>query len=72
MTPFIFYVLTEMDKVGAHVLGYFSKEKESPEGNNLACILILPPYQRRGFGKFLIEFSKFYSVLCVLKTYIRM
>lgn len=55
--PFLFYILCEVDKVGAHVVGYFSKEKESPEGNNVACILTLPPYQRQGYGKFLIAFS---------------
>ncbi|GIY51534.1 hypothetical protein CEXT_805281 [Caerostris extrusa] len=55
--PFFFYVLTESDKHGAHLVGYFSKEKESPDGNNVACILTLPPYQRKGFGKFLIAFS---------------
>lgn len=55
--PFLFYVLTEVDRVGAHIVGYFSKEKESPDGNNLACILILPPFQRKGYGKFLIAFS---------------
>ena len=38
-------------------MGYFSKEKESAEGNNLACILTLPPYQRRGYGRFLIALS---------------
>lgn len=55
--PFLFYILTEVDRFGAHVVGYFSKEKESPDGNNLACILILPPFQRKGYGKFLIAFS---------------
>ncbi|CAG2103728.1 unnamed protein product [Medioppia subpectinata] len=55
--PFIFYILCEVDKHGAHIVGYFSKEKESPDGNNLACILTLPPYQRKGYGKFLIAFS---------------
>jgi histone acetyltransferase MYST1 len=55
--PFLFYVLTEVDCDGAHFVGYFSKEKESPEGNNVACILTLPPYQRKGYGKFLIAFS---------------
>lgn len=34
------------------------QEKESPDGNNVACILTLPPYQRRGYGKFLIAFSE--------------
>lgn len=33
------------------------QEKESVEGNNLACICTLPPYQRKGYGRFLIEFS---------------
>merc|ERR1719283_526671 len=49
--------MTEVDNEGAHAVGYFSKEKESPDGNNLACILILPPFQRKGYSKFLIAFS---------------
>ena len=36
---------------------YFSKEKCSEEGYNLACILTLPCYQRKGYGKFLISMS---------------
>ena len=32
--PFLFYILCEIDKQGAHIVGYFSKEKESPEGKN--------------------------------------
>lgn len=55
--PFWFYVLTEVDQNGSHIVGYFSKEKESIECNNLACILTLPPYQRKGYGKFLIALS---------------
>jgi len=55
--PFQFFILTEVDRAGCHVVGYFSKEKESPEGNNVACIMTLPPYQRKGYGKFLIAFS---------------
>ncbi|KAH3856895.1 hypothetical protein DPMN_099490 [Dreissena polymorpha] len=34
------------------------QEKESSEDYNVACILTLPPYQKKGFGKLLIEFSK--------------
>ena len=30
--PFLFYILCEVDKQGAHIVGYFSKEKESPDG----------------------------------------
>lgn len=55
--PFIFYILTECDQYGCHMLGYFSKEKESSENYNLACILTLPQYQRKGYGKVLIAFS---------------
>jgi histone acetyltransferase MYST1 len=54
---FLFYVMCECDERGAHIVGYFSKEKHSEEGCNLACILTLPSYQRRGYGKFLISFS---------------
>lgn len=71
--PFLFYVLTERDPPEAEarrdgagaarcdpprrIVGYFSKEKHTREGYNLACILTLPPYQRRGYGTFLIAFS---------------
>jgi len=49
--------MCECDERGAHITGYFSKEKFSEEGCNLACILTLPAYQKRGYGKFLISFS---------------
>ncbi|ALC48724.1 CG1894, partial [Drosophila busckii] len=57
MDPFFFYVLCEIDRQGSHIVGYFSKEKKSLENNNVACILVLPPYQRKGYGKLLIAFS---------------
>lgn len=41
-----------------HTLPPF-QEKESTEDYNVACILTLPPYQRRGYGKLLIEFSEY-------------
>lgn len=47
----------QRDPTGCHVIGYFSKEKESAENYNVACILTLPQHQRHGFGKLLIEFS---------------
>lgn len=86
--PFVMYVLCEVDKDGCHLVGYFSKERHSPDNHNVACILTLPPYQvtlmwpasllcllrptmsccelisiknaslqRKGYGKFLIQFS---------------
>ncbi|CAF2140141.1 unnamed protein product [Rotaria magnacalcarata] len=55
--PFMFYILTEFDAQGFHIVGYFSKDKESSEDYNLSCILTLPPYQKKGYGHFMIEFS---------------
>ncbi|KAF1751495.1 hypothetical protein GCK72_018049 [Caenorhabditis remanei] len=55
--PFLFYVLTEEDEKGHHIVGYFSKEKESADEYNVACILVLPPFQKKGYGSLLIEFS---------------
>jgi len=55
--PFLFYIMTECDSRGCHTVGYFSKEKNSQEDYNLACILTLPPFQRKGYGKLLISFA---------------
>lgn len=55
--PFLFYIMTKRSDQGHHVVGYFSKEKESADGYNVACILTLPCYQKMGFGKILIQFS---------------
>lgn len=54
---FMFYVLCRRDEDGYQIVGYFSKEKISEQGYNLACILTLPHEQRRGYGKVLIDFS---------------
>ncbi|CRG96234.1 histone acetyltransferase, putative [Plasmodium gallinaceum] len=56
---FLFYVITEYDEYGYHITGYFSKEKYSK--NNVSCILTLPQHQKKGYGKFLINFSYFLS-----------
>ena len=55
--PFLFYVMTTADSSGCHVVGYFSKEKNSVLNYNVSCILTLPPYQRQGYGRLLIDFS---------------
>lgn len=54
---FMFYVLCRKDEMGYQIVGYFSKEKISEMGYNLACILTLPYEQRKGYGKVLIDFS---------------
>ena len=50
--PFLFYVMCVSDDKGFHIVGYFSKEKESSEDYNVACILTLPPYQVCTFYEF--------------------
>ena len=67
--PVLFYILTDADSTRDHVLGFFSKEKVSYDDYNLACIVVLPPYQRMGYGMLLIEFSEFLHVVyCLLLT----
>jgi len=39
------------------VLGFFSKENLSWDANNLACILVFPPYQHRNLGQLLMAVS---------------
>ncbi|KAE8575156.1 hypothetical protein XENTR_v10003740 [Xenopus tropicalis] len=55
--PFLFYVMTEGDNTGCHLIGYFSKEKNSFLNYNVSCILTMPQYMRQGYGKMLIDFS---------------
>ncbi|MBE3049721.1 hypothetical protein IMZ48_45945, partial [Candidatus Bathyarchaeota archaeon] len=40
-----------------HICGFFSKEKLSWDNNNLACILVFPPWQRKGLGSLLMGVS---------------
>lgn len=47
------------------ILSLIMQEKHSEESYNLACILTLPPYQRKGYGKFLIAFCKFPACYCI-------
>lgn len=55
--PFLFYVMATRTDKGFHIVGYFSKEKDCADGYNVACILTLPQYQRKGYGRLLIQFS---------------
>ena len=41
----------------SQIVGFFSKEKMSWDNNNLACILVFPPWQRNGLGKILMGIS---------------
>lgn len=53
----MYYILV----VWGQIVGYFSKEKLSWDNNNLACILVFPPFQNRGCGKKLMAASYFLS-----------
>lgn len=56
--PFMFYIMYDYsDNLEFKFIGYFSKEKLNSTNYNLSCIMTIPIYQRRGFGKFLIDFS---------------
>ncbi|XP_017062509.1 males-absent on the first protein [Drosophila ficusphila] len=55
--PFKFYVMCVKDQDGHHMVGYFAKEKESEMNYNLNCLLVWPPFQRKGYGKLLIALS---------------
>ncbi|KAI0127655.1 acyl-CoA N-acyltransferase [Xylariales sp. AK1849] len=39
------------------IVGFFSKEKMSWDNNNLACILVFPPWQRKSLGGLLMGVS---------------
>ncbi|EAW09531.1 putative histone acetyltransferase (MysT1) [Aspergillus clavatus NRRL 1] len=60
VATFLYYILTftdPQDPDNYHILGFFSKEKLSWDANNLACILIFPPYQHKQLGKLLMGIS---------------
>merc|ERR1739848_675265 len=61
--PFLFYVLTRDDSKGCHLVGYFSKEKHCSQKYNVSCIMTMPHYQRKGYGRLLIDFSYLLSKL---------
>lgn len=60
VVSFLFYLLVFTDPGDPEnyaILGYFSKEKLSWDPNNLACILVFPPYQHKQLGKLLMGVS---------------
>jgi histone acetyltransferase HTATIP/histone acetyltransferase MYST1 len=54
----LYYLFTDAGRTRDHVLGFFTKEKISFDDYNLATIITLPPFQRKGYGMLMIEFSK--------------
>lgn len=63
VVSFLYYILVFTDQNNNdpnetyHILGFFSKEKLSWDANNLACILVFPPYQHKQLGKLLMGVS---------------
>lgn len=59
VTSFNYYLLVHTPPLStsAQIIGFFSKEKMSWDNNNLACILVFPPWQRKGLGKILMGVS---------------
>ncbi|KAF5024923.1 hypothetical protein F66182_3007 [Fusarium sp. NRRL 66182] len=47
----------EAEPPAPRIIGFFSKEKMSWDNNNLACILVFPPWQRKGLGALLMGAS---------------
>ncbi|EMC95843.1 hypothetical protein BAUCODRAFT_71885 [Baudoinia panamericana UAMH 10762] len=59
VSTFLYYplILRSSPHPYGQVVGFFSKEKMSWDNNNVACILVFPPWQRRGLGQVLIAAS---------------
>lgn len=61
VTSFNYYLLVHTPDCTSspevQIVGFFSKEKMSWDNNNLACILVFPPWQRKGLGKILMGVS---------------
>lgn len=66
VSTFLYYLLVQLpsdqsesasDNPYGQVVGFFSKEKMSWDNNNVACILVFPPWQRRGLGQILMAAS---------------
>ena len=59
MSGFNYFLLVHTSPTTSvqQIVGFFSKEKMSWDNNNLACILIFPPWQRKGLGSILMGVS---------------
>lgn len=68
------FISLEHHEKGYTIETLYLQEKESPDGNNVACIMTLPPFQRKGYGKLLIAFrwvDDHFLLFCLLsKIYI--
>jgi hypothetical protein len=49
--------LSSTPTIQNQIVGFFSKEKMSWDNNNLACILVFPPWQKKSLGTLLMGLS---------------
>lgn len=66
VSPFIVYLPI--------LYGHLQQEKISYDDYNLACIMTLPQYQRKGYGMLMIEFSTLTSIFtypCSLSCFLK-
>ncbi|VDO94163.1 unnamed protein product [Soboliphyme baturini] len=54
---FNFYLMTGSEQEEYQMIGYFSKEKDPLSKYNVSCLLVLPPFHSKGYGRLLIDFS---------------
>jgi histone acetyltransferase MYST1 len=52
---YVFYVLCECDQTCCHIAAFFSKQRSCAANDIISCIVVLPPFQRRGYGSLLIS-----------------
>ncbi|KAB8336825.1 hypothetical protein FH972_021134 [Carpinus fangiana] len=57
VSTFLYYLLVKAGKHGPEIVGFFSKEKLSWDNNNLACIVVFPPWLKQGLGQVLMAAS---------------
>jgi GNAT superfamily N-acetyltransferase len=62
IADFAFYICIQCDKKGCHFIGYFSRRvtdgaeaEAGAEAEILSCVLVLPPFQRQGYGRLLVS-----------------
>jgi MOZ/SAS family len=58
-----FSKVSEYTISGSRSHSYRPQEKISYDDYNLACIITLPPYQKKGFGTLMIEFSTSFHMM---------
>ncbi|KAL7674411.1 hypothetical protein ACOME3_000690 [Neoechinorhynchus agilis] len=54
---YVFYVIYEKSKEGDLVAAGFYSKNFIMTANNLSTIIVFPPFQKKGYGRFLISFS---------------